>query len=135
MRLLGADHVIDYTQEDFTKNGLRYDLILDLTAYHSLFDYKRALSPMGIYAMVGGSVGLIFKLLFLGPWISLIAGKKMGILVLKPNKDMAFIIDLIKGGKVAPVIDRRYPLHEVADALRYYGEGHAKGKVIITYGA
>ena len=134
MRSIGADHVIDYTQEDFTRKGQCYDLILDLTAYHPVFDYKRALSPKGRYLMVGGSVALIIKLLFLGPWISMIGGKKMGLLAMKPNKDLDFVIALIAAGKVAPVIDKRYPLSEAPEALRYLGEGHAKGKVVITLG-
>jgi len=132
MRSIGADHVIDYTQEDFTKNGQRYDLILDFAAYHSIFDYKRALSPKGIYVMVGGSTARIFQVMFLGPWISMTGSKKMGILMHKPNKDLAFMKELFEAGKVVPVIDRRYPLSEVPEALRYFGEGHAKGKVVIT---
>jgi len=132
MRSIGADQVIDYTQEDFTKNGQRYDLILDVAAYHSIFDYKRALSPKGIYVMVGGSTARIFQVMFLGPWISMTGSKKMGILMHKPNKDLAFIKELLEAGKVVPVIDRRYPLSEVPEALRYFGKGHAKGKVVIT---
>ncbi|MDL2124616.1 MAG: NAD(P)-dependent alcohol dehydrogenase [Deltaproteobacteria bacterium] len=132
MRSIGADQVIDYTQEDFTQNGQRYDLILDLVAYHSIFDYKRALSPKGVYVMVGGSMSHIFQTLFFGSWIFMTGRKKMGILGAKPNKDLAFIIELIESGKVIPVIDRQYPLSEVPEALRYLGEGHAKGKVVIT---
>jgi NADPH:quinone reductase-like Zn-dependent oxidoreductase len=132
VRSIGADQVIDYTQEDFTRNGQRYDLILDVSAYHPLFDYKRALSPKGIYVMVGGSMALVFQVMFLGPWISMTGSRKMGILMHKPNKDMDFMIELLEAGKVVPVIDRRYPLSEVPDALRYFGEGNVKGKVIIT---
>jgi NADPH:quinone reductase-like Zn-dependent oxidoreductase len=132
MRSIGADRVIDYTQEDFTKNGQRYDLILDFAAHHSIFDYKRALSPKGIYVMVGGSNAQIFQGFLLGPLISMTGRKKMGILMHKPNKDLAFMKELFEAGKVVPVIDRRYPLSEVAEALRYFGEGHAKGKVVIT---
>jgi len=132
MRSIGADQVIDYTREDFTKNGQRYDLILDFAAYHSIFDYKRALSPKGIYVMVGGSSARIFQVMFLGPWISMTGSKKMGILMHKPNKDLAFMKELFEAGKVVPIIDRRYPLNETAEALRYFGEGHARGKVVIT---
>lgn len=132
MRSSGADHVIDYTQEDFTKNGQRYDLILDLSAHHSIFDYKRALSPNGIYLMAGGSVALIFQLLFLGSWISLIGPKKMSLLAMRTNRDLVFIIECFEAGKVVPVIDKQYPLNEVAEALRYLGEGHARGKVVVT---
>jgi NADPH:quinone reductase-like Zn-dependent oxidoreductase len=132
MRSIGADQVIDYTREDFTKNGQRYDLILDFAAYHSIFDYKRALSPKGIYVMVGGSSARIFQVMFLGPWISMTGSKKMGILMHKPNKDLAFMKELFEAGKVVPIIDRCYPLNETAEALRYFGEGHARGKVVIT---
>lgn len=132
MRSIGADQVIDYTQEDFTKNGKHYDLILDLVASHSIIDYKRALSPKGIYVMVGGSMAHLFQTLFLGPIISMTGGKRMGILGAKPNTDLAYIIELIESGKVVPVIDKQYPLSEVPEALQYLGEGHAQGKVIIT---
>ncbi len=131
MRSIGADKVIDYTQEDFTKNGQRYDLILDFAAYHSIFDYKRALSPKGIYVIVGGSSARFFQTVFLGPLISM-TGKKMGLLLHKPNKDLAYMIELFEAGKIKPIIDRRYPLSEVAEAFRYFGEGHARGKVVIT---
>ena len=132
LRSIGADQVIDYTQEDFTKSGQRYDLILDVAAYHSIFDYKRALSPKGIYVMVGGSNAQIFQGFLLGPLISMTGSKKMGILMHKPNKDLAFMKELFEAGKVVPVIDRRYPLSEVPEALWYFGEGHAQGKVVIT---
>ena len=132
MRSIGADQVIDYTKEDFTKNGQRYDLILDVAAYHSIFDYKRALSPKGIYVMVGGSNAQIFQGFLLGPLISMTTSKKMGILMHKPNKDLAFMKELFEAGKVVPVIDRRYPLSEVAEAFRYLEEGHHQGKIVIT---
>ena len=132
MSKLGADHVLDYTKEDFTQNGQHYDLILDVAAYHSLFDYKRVLSPGGVYVLVGGSWTQIFQAMFLGPWISWTGSKKMGILFHRPNKEMAFMKELFEAGKVVPVIDRSYPLSEVAEALRYFGEGNAQGKVVIT---
>jgi len=132
MRSIGADHVIDYTQEDFTKNEQRYDLILDFAAHHSIFDYNRALSPKGIYVMVGGSTAAAFQAIFLGPLISMTTSKKMGLLMHKPNKDLAFMKELLEAGKVKPVIDKRYPLSEVPEALRYFGKGHARGKVVIT---
>ena len=133
LRSIGADHVIDYTQEDFTKNGQRYDLILDVVTYRSIFDYKRVLSPKGIYVMLGGgSWARVFQTMLLGPLISMTGSKKMGILMHKPNKDLAFMKELLEAGKVVPVIDRRYPLREVAEALRYFGEGNVKGKVVIT---
>jgi NADPH:quinone reductase-like Zn-dependent oxidoreductase len=133
MRSLGADHVIDYSREDFTKNGKQYDLILDLIAHRSVFAYKRALRPNGSYFFVGGSVATLFQTLLLGPLVGRTAGKKMRILAVQPNlEDMVYITELYEAGKVVPVIDRRYPLSEVAEALRYLGEGHAGGKVVIT---
>jgi NADPH:quinone reductase-like Zn-dependent oxidoreductase len=134
LRSIGADHFVDYTQEDFTKNGQHYDLILDIAGYHSIFDYRRALSSNGIYSMVGGSRFTIFQALFLGPLISLVGSKKMGLMAWKPNnkEDLDFIKELIESGKLVPVIDRRYQLNEVAEALRYFEEGHPQGKIVIT---
>jgi NADPH:quinone reductase-like Zn-dependent oxidoreductase len=130
---LGADHVIDYTREDFTRNGQRYDLILAANGYHPISDYKRALSPDGIYVMTGGSMTQLSQTMFLGPWMSMTGNRKMINLMAKPNKqDLAFIKDLLEAGKVVPVIDRRVPLSEVPEALRYLKEGHARGKVVIT---
>ena len=94
MRSAGADHVIDYTQEDFTKNGQHYDRIIDVAATRSVFDYKRALSPGGVFVMVGGSSSLVNKLLILGPWISMTESKKMGLLLHKANKGLSFMKDL-----------------------------------------
>ncbi len=134
LRSIGADHVIDYTQEDFTKNGQRYDLILDVVASRSIFAYKRALSPEGIFVMVGGSLAAILQAFLLGPLISMTGSKKMGIVMWKPNnkEDLAILEELYESGKVVPVIDRCYPLSEVAEALRYVEAGHARGKVVIT---
>jgi NADPH:quinone reductase-like Zn-dependent oxidoreductase len=133
IRSIGADHVIDFTQEDFTKNGQRYDLIVDAVASRSIFDYKRALSSNGKYVMVGGSTARIFQLMLLGPLISMTTSKKMGLLMHKPNnKDLNVMNELFESGKVVSVIDRCYPLSEVAEALRYYGEGNVQGKVVIT---
>ena len=132
-RSMGADHVIDYTREDFTKSGQRYDLILAANAYHSIFDYRRALSENGIYVMVGGGWAQIFQAMLLGPFLSLIGSKKMCFLMANiNNKDLVFLKDLLETGKVLPIIDRRYPLRGVAEALRYLEEGHAQGKVVIT---
>lgn len=130
LRSLGADHVIDYTQEDFTKNGKQYDLILDVVAYRSVFVCRRALRPNGRYFFVGGSAATMFQILLLGSWMR---SKKIRVLAVSPNpKDLVFITELCEAGKIVPVIDRRYPLSEVALALRYLGEGRAKGKVVIT---
>jgi len=125
--------VIDYTKEDFTKNKQRYDLILAANGYHPILDYRRALSPKGIYVMSGGSWAQMFQAMLLGPWVSMTGSRKMGALSAKANpKDLAFVKELLEAGKVKPVIDRRYPLSEVPEALRYLGEGHARGKVVIT---
>jgi NADPH:quinone reductase-like Zn-dependent oxidoreductase len=132
MRSIGADHVIDYTQEDFTKNGQYYDWILDFAGYHSIVDYSRALSSKGIYVVVGGSAATFLQTLLLGPLISMIGNKKMSLLMHKQNKDLDFIKELFEAGKVKPVIDKRYPLSEVPEALRYFGKGHNRGKIVIT---
>ena len=131
MRSLGADHVIDYTQENYTKNGQTYDLIIDFSAYHSFFDYKRTLKPEGTFLMVGGSSGLANKFLFLGAFVSMTSSKKMGLLLHKPNKGLSKMIELIEGGKVKPVIDRCYPLSETADAFRYFAKGNVQGKLVV----
>ena len=133
VRSIGADEVIDYTQEDFTRSGQHYDLILAAAGYRSIFDYKRALSSKGIYVVTGGSMAQIFEPMLLGPWVSITGGKKMGNLSAKPSqKDLVFVKELFEAGKVVSVIDRSYRLNEVAEALRYYGEGHSRGKVVIT---
>ena len=133
VRSIGADHVIDYTQEDFTKNGQRYDLILAVNGYHPISAYQRALSQEGRYVMTGGSMAQMFQAMLLGPWLSKNGSQKMGNLLAKPNqKDLVFVKELLEAGKVVPVIERRYPLREVPEAIRYVEEGHAKGKVVIT---
>ncbi len=133
VRSIGADQVIDYSQEDFTKTRQRYDLILATGGYHPISDYKRALSPKGIYVMIGGSTSQKLQAFLLGPWISMTGSKKIRSLNGKPNqKDLVFMNELLEDGKVVPVIDTRYPLSEVAEAFRYFGEGHVRGKVVIT---
>ena len=135
MRSLGADHVIDYTREDFTQNGQQYDLILDVIASRSIFAYPRALKPNGNYFMAGGSVATMFQSLLLGPLIGRITSKNIKLLVVQTDsKDLVYITELIESGKVVLVIDKRYSLSETAEALRYLGEGHAKGKIVITVG-
>ncbi|MGA2625191.1 MAG: NAD(P)-dependent alcohol dehydrogenase [Bacteroidota bacterium] len=132
-RSIGADQVIDYTQEDSTKNGQRYDLIIAANAYHSIFDYRRALGQDGIYVMAGGGWAQIFQAMLLGPLLSLIGSRKMCFFVAKLNKtDLVLLKDFLEAGKIVPVIDRRYPLSDVVEALRYLEEGHARGKVVIT---
>lgn len=133
VRSLGADHVIDYTRKDFTQNGHRYDLILAANGYHPISDYRRALSPEGIYVATGGSMAQSLQATMLGPFISMTGSKKMGGMLVKPNQDDLILLkDLLESGQVVPVIDRCYPLSEIADAFRYVGEGHARGKVVIT---
>ena len=135
IRSLGADHVIDYTKEDFTKNGQQYDLILDVIADRSVFAYRRALKPNGSYFMAGGSVTTMFQMLLLGPLIRRITSTNIKLLVVQTySKDLVYITELIESGKVKLVIDKRYSLSETAEALRYLGEGHAKGKIVITVG-
>ncbi len=132
VRSIGADHVVDYTREDFTRMGKRYDLILDAAAYRPISDYRRALNPEGIYVLIGGSMARLFQLLLLGPWYSM-TGSKMGVTMARITKtDLLVLKEFLESGKVVPVIDRRYPLSGVADALRYLEEGHARGKVVIT---
>ncbi len=132
-RSIGADHVIDYSREDFTKSGQRYDLILGANAHHSIFDYRRALSQDGIYVLVGGAVGRIFQGMLLGPLLSLTGIMKTCFFIANINqKDLVFLKDLLEAGKVVPVIDRRYPLSDAAEALRYLEERHARGKVVVT---
>ncbi len=133
LRSLGVDHLIDYTREDFTKNGRRYDFILDVAAYHSVFGYKRALNANGSCFMVGGSMATLLQVLLLGSRIGRAEGKYIGLLVVRPNtKDLLFMTGLYEARKIIPVIDRSFPLSEVPEAMRYLGEGHAKGKIIIT---
>ena len=132
-RSLGADHVIDYTREDFTRSGQRYDLILGANAHHSIFDYRRALSQDGIYVIAGGGMARIFQGLLLASLLSRMGSKKACFFIANINqKDLLFLKDLLETGKVVPVIDRRYPLSDAAEALRYLEERHARGKVVLT---
>lgn len=132
---LGAHEVINYNESDFTKSGKRYDLVLGLNGNHSLFTYKRLLSPKGSHVMVGGALSQVIRSLLFGALMS-IGSKKMRLLVAKPNvEDLEFIIGLVSEGKVKPIIDRRYQLHETAEAMRYLGGGHTQGKVIIEIAA
>jgi NADPH:quinone reductase-like Zn-dependent oxidoreductase len=135
-RSMGADHVIDYAQEDFTKSGQRYDLIIAVNGYHSMLGYRRALSPDGICVVLGGALAQVFQALLLGPLISKTGSRKirfMGIAKLN-QKDLVFLKELLEAGKVKPMIDRQYPLSETAAAMQHLEEGHARGKVVITCG-
>lgn len=133
VRSLGADHVIDYTKEDFTKNGVRYDLILAANGYHPIAAYKRALTPQGIYVMAGGKFKQMFETMLLGSLMSEKNGRKLKLLSAKSNqKDLLTIKELLETSRIKSVIDKRYPLQEAAEALRYLGAGHARGKVVIN---
>jgi NADPH:quinone reductase-like Zn-dependent oxidoreductase len=132
LRSIGFDKVIDYTQEDFTRSGMRYDLILDVKTNRSPFDYIRALSPNGTYVTVGGSMARLFQILFVWPLIVLTSKKVVRVVFLKPNKDLTYVSELFEAGKVKPVIDRLRKLSEVPEAMRYFGAANQKGKVVIT---
>ncbi|MCH8979323.1 MAG: NAD(P)-dependent alcohol dehydrogenase, partial [Armatimonadetes bacterium] len=136
VRSIGADHVIDYTQQDFTKNGQTYDLIYCAVGNRPATDYKRALNPNGICVVVGFTTisHMLFRVVLPGAWVSMTAGKKIGAQeTVTPNKeDLVFIKELLEAGKVRPVIDRTHSLSEVPAAIRYLEEGHARGKVVIT---
>jgi NADPH:quinone reductase-like Zn-dependent oxidoreductase len=135
VRSLGADHVIDYSKVDYTKSGERYDWIVDTDSHHSIFRVRRALRPKGVYVTLGGTTLSIFAALIVGPLLSIVGDKWSGLLLwwkpFNPN-DVTTLTDMIAAGKIKPVIDRRYPLSEVVDALRWVDNGHARGKVIVT---
>jgi len=129
---LGADHVIDYTQADFTQYGPQYDLIIDVATHRSMFDYKRALNPGGAYGVIGRSQARFSQTVFLAPWISRFSSKKMGAIGSKPNQGLDLILEVFKDGKVVPIIDSTYPLSETAQAFRYFAEERVQGKIVIT---
>ena len=133
VRQMEADHVIDYTREDFTRNGQQYDLIFAANGYHSIRDYRRALCPKGVYVGVGGEMPQIMQALVVGPLISKSAGQQFGFMgIAKRNsKDLDFLGELLAAGKIKPVIERRYPLTETAQAIVYLETGHARGKLVI----
>lgn len=135
VRSIGADHVIDYTKEDFTQNGKQYDLIFCAVGNYSIADYKRALKPQGICVIVGfTTLRLMFEHLIFGPRRSKAGGQRVGMMgTVRPNReDLTFLKELLESGKVTPVIDRSYPLAEVPESLRYLEAGRARGKVVIT---
>jgi NADPH:quinone reductase-like Zn-dependent oxidoreductase len=133
LRSLGADHVVDYTREDFTRTGEHYDLVLDVIAHRSVFDYRRALAAGGQYLYVGGSVSTLLQILTMGPMIGRRDDRKVRILVVQPNaQDLLTVAELCQAGTIIPAIDKRFSLAEVPDALRYLGAGHAHGKLVIT---
>jgi len=134
LRSMGAKHVVDYTKEDFTRSGLRYDLILDVKTARSIFDCARALNPGGVYVTVGGSMGRLVQGLLCWPWFAMMSSKRIRILALKPNKGLSYMNELFESGAVVPVIDGSYELSQVPEAFRYFGAGQHKGKVVITVG-
>ncbi|MEY8738369.1 NAD(P)-dependent alcohol dehydrogenase [Bacillales bacterium AN1005] len=132
LQSIGADYVIDYEEEDFIKKDKKYDLVLDVVGNRSVFQWKRVINPDGKYVMIGGSTHFILQLLLLGRLVKKTENKKVGLLIHKPNKeDQDFLRDLYVAGKLVPVIDKRYSLNQVSEAINYLGEGQAKGKVII----
>jgi NADPH:quinone reductase-like Zn-dependent oxidoreductase len=133
LREIGADHVIDYTLEDCTRIGERFDLILDTVATRSIFEYRRIMAPDGIYVLVGGSRYAIFQAMLLGPLVSMAGRKKMGINTMSADKegDMRFLLELIEKGKLRPVIDRHISLEQVPEALMDLQKGLVNGKVVV----
>ncbi|MEH7342323.1 NAD(P)-dependent alcohol dehydrogenase [Bacillus sp. JJ1532] len=133
LQSIGADHVIDYTKDDFTQREELYDLILGVNGSYPLSAYKRALKPNGNFIHVGGSESQLYQTLIFGPFHSMTGSKKMSSLLQRANqKDLKYMKELLEAGKVKPVIDRQYKLSEVREAFRYFEEGHAQGKVVIT---
>lgn len=133
VRGLGADHVIDYTQEDFTQSSQRYDLIVAVNGYHPIWDYRRALRPGGVYVMAGGANAQMFQALLLGPALSGSEGKRLGSVSAKANKpDLLAVGQLLEAGKIKPVIDRSFPLSQIVEAFQYFEGEHARGKVILV---
>lgn len=135
-RSIGADHVINYAEEDFTQKGQCYDLIFAINGNHPLSAYQRALNPQGIYVCAGGTLAQIFQAMLLGPLMSRKNGKKMGFMgITKYNqKDLIYLRNLLDSGKVVPVIEKSYQMNEVSSAMRYVAEGHARGKVVVQIG-
>lgn len=135
MRSVGFDHVIDYLKEDFTENGKKYDYILDTKTSRSLHSYLRALRPHGVYATVGGDTSSLMQVLFAGRLLSKLSKKTMRLVILKPNKELAYLNDLFNSGKMKPVIDKTFQLEELPDAMMYFGQAKHKGKVMIQLGS
>ncbi len=132
LKELGADHVLDYKKEDYTKTGKHYDLIIDNVANKSLSEYKRALNPDGIFVMVGGSMSTILQAMFFSKLLSATSSKKLEILAHKPNKDLNALTELYNSGAYHPILEKTYSLSETPEAMRLLGEGKALGKVVIS---
>lgn len=131
---MGADRVVDYAREDFTRAGERYDLILDAKTDRSLLAYARSLNPGGAYVTVGGDTWRLAQIFALGPALRRVTGMELRVVLLRPNKDLALVNELFEAGKLVPVIDRVYELKDVPEALRRFGTGDHKGKVVVTVG-
>ncbi|MBI5963126.1 MAG: NAD(P)-dependent alcohol dehydrogenase [Chloroflexi bacterium] len=133
VRSIGADHVIDYTREDFTKSGRRYDLILAVNGHHPILNYRRALNQSGICLVAGGSFSQVLKALLLGPLISGLGSRKISFMGMAttPKQDLLILKELLETGKIVPIIDKCYPLSETAQAIKYLMNEHARGKVVI----
>jgi NADPH:quinone reductase-like Zn-dependent oxidoreductase len=132
MRTIGFDHLIDYREEDFTKNGRHYDLILDTKTSRSPFEYARSLNPDGTYATVGGDLSRLFYCVIFGWWIQQTANKTVRLILLKPNRDLRYLNERFEAGQLMPVIDGPYKLSEAREAFQHFGIGNHKGKVVIT---
>lgn len=132
-RSIGADHVIDYTRDDFAQKGKLYDVIIGANAHHSLYDYRRSLTPNGIFVLAGGGGPQMLQTLLLGPLVSMVGKKKLGSIMARVKRtDLDYLATLLAAGTIVSVIDRRYPLRDTADAVRYIEQGHARGKIVIT---
>lgn len=131
---LGANWVIDYKTKDFTKEGNKYDLIIDVVANRSIFAYRRCLTPNGVFVMIGGSIPSLLQAGLLGTMLSKKDGKRLGVLIHQPNKNISMINALVQAGKLKPVIDKVFTLQQLPDAMKYFGSGKVKGKVIVRMG-
>jgi len=133
---IGADHVIDYTKEDFTQGSQRYDLIFAVNGFHPLSAYQRVLNPQGMYICAGGTLPQIFQAMFMGPFMSRRNGKRLGSMGIATfnQKDLLCLKEFLESGKIAPVIEKNYPLSEAPTAMRYLAEGHAKAKIVFQIG-
>jgi len=132
VRSLGADHIIDYKEEDFSQNGKIYDLLVAVNGSRPIREYQRMLTPSGRYICVGGTLMQLFASIFLGPLLSIGSKQKLGNVLAKPNHtDLVYLKEMIEKGQLKPIMDRQFDLHDVPDAIRYIEKGHAKGKVVI----
>jgi NADPH:quinone reductase-like Zn-dependent oxidoreductase len=132
MRRMGFDYLIDYREEDFTKNGQHYDLILDTKTSRSPFEYARSLNPDGTYATVGGDLSRLFQCVVFGWWIRQTANKTVRLILLKQNRDLSYLNERFEAGQLMPIIDGPYKLSEAREAFRHFGAGNHKGKIVIT---